>query len=444
MSENPSIENKSESIAEIAGTEASQPCKKRLHEEAEESLNNSAASEAPVDSSKDEEQHDSKRLKKDDANGSSKDEEEKDSKQQKEDNPIDSSSKDVGSTREAAADLINEADKYTAHDSKVDELPNKLPESEEENEGAEMDISTIISTENETSKPVESAQESTELSASKDGDKTEESISKPKETTNASSSYLSAGTTFKGGFGSFASQSLTQSSASNSTSSSFFTNSEKAESTESTPSIFSAGTTFKGGFSAFQPTSFFNSSAEKKDNPWANEDTKDQTEDSATSQNGSALGGTTTEDKPDMYVQVKSPVEQKKVETGEEFEESVFTCRAKLYALDVSNSKEGWKERGVGTVHVNTVKSEYEQQYKNKTKSRAVMRADGILKVILNIPLNQNTEIMSGMKSSLSSEKFVRISAFEDGKPFQYSLRTGSAEVAKKLYDVLKDQISIS
>lgn len=132
-----------------------------------------------------------------------------------------------------------------------------------------------------------------------------------------------------------------------------------------------------------------------------------------------------------MYVQVKSPVEQKKIETGEEFEASVFTCRAKLYALDVSNSQEGWKERGVGTVHVNTVKSEYKQQYENKTKSRAVMRADGILKVILNIPLNQNTEIMSGMKSSLSSEKFVRISAFEDGKPFQYSLRTGSAEVAK-------------
>lgn len=116
--------------------------------------------------------------------------------------------------------MINEAGKYTAHDSKVDELPNKLPESEEENEGVEMDISTIISTENEPSKPVESAQESTELSASKDGDETEESVSKPKETTSASS-YLSAGTTFKGGFGSFASQSLTQSSASNSTSSSF-------------------------------------------------------------------------------------------------------------------------------------------------------------------------------------------------------------------------------
>lgn len=443
MSENSSIENKSELIAEIAGTEASQPCKKRLHEEAEESLKNAAASEAPVDSSKDEEQHDSKRLKGNDANDSSKDEEEKYSKQQKEDDPIHSSSKGIGSTRETTADLINEAGKYTAHDSKVDELPNKLPESEEENEGVEMDISTIISTENEPSKPVESAQESTELSASKDGDETEESVSKPKETTSASS-YLSAGTTFKGGFGSFASQSLTQSSASNSTSSSFFNNSEKSESIESKPSIFSAGTTFKSGFSAFQPTSFFNSSAEKKDNPWADEDTKDQTEDSATLQNGSVLGGTTTEDKPDMYVQVKSPVEQKKIETGEEFEASVFTCRAKLYALDVSNSQEGWKERGVGTVHVNTVKSEYKQQYENKTKSRAVMRADGILKVILNIPLNQNTEIMSGMKSSLSSEKFVRISAFEDGKPFQYSLRTGSAEVAKKLYDVLKDQISIS
>lgn len=41
------------------------------------------------------------------------------------------------------------------------------------------------------------------------------------------------------------------------------------------------------------------------------------------------------------------------------------------------------------------------------------MRADGILKVILNVPLNKSTEVMTGMKSSLASEKFVRITALK-------------------------------
>lgn len=103
--------------------------------------------------------------------------------------------------------------------------------------------------------------------------------------------------------------------------------------------------------------------------------------------------------------------------TGEEFEESVFSCRAKLYFLDVTK-EDGWKERGIGTLHVNKSTSEDASH-----KSRIVMRSDGVLRVILNLPLLKSYQIHSGMKSSLSSEKFVRISATEEGKPCQYAFK---------------------
>ncbi|CAN6647578.1 ran-specific GTPase-activating protein 2 [Trichomonascus vanleenenianus] len=138
----------------------------------------------------------------------------------------------------------------------------------------------------------------------------------------------------------------------------------------------------------------------------------------------------------EQYVQLETPLEEKKIETGEENEDSVFSCRAKLYAMDLTQSDQGWKERGVGTLHLNTMKLE-----DGTTKNRIVMRADGVLKVILNLPLLKNFEVMSGMKSSLSSEKFVRLSALENGKPLQYALRTSSGDTSAKLFDKIKELI---
>ncbi|ODQ82199.1 hypothetical protein BABINDRAFT_158845 [Babjeviella inositovora NRRL Y-12698] len=119
------------------------------------------------------------------------------------------------------------------------------------------------------------------------------------------------------------------------------------------------------------------------------------------------------------------------VATGEEEETSVLNTKARLYALDLSKVTEGWKERGVGVLHLNT---------NNKThKSRIVMRSNGLLRVIMNVPLVAKLEVSKGMESSLQSEKFLRVvSIDESGSPVQYAIKTARAEIRDDLYENIK------
>ena len=94
--------------------------------------------------------------------------------------------------------------------------------------------------------------------------------------------------------------------------------------------------------------------------------------------------------------------------TGEEHEESIHSIRAKLYTMAEDQS---WKERGTGTLRVNIPKKP-----SDKRPARLVMRADGVLRVILNVSL------FKGMKCELH-EKFVRIIAFEDAKAVHYAIK---------------------
>lgn len=426
MSDTSDTATKADSSVLNSQSELEEHSKKRAHDDVEDSPKDSESAKESIDSAKaDEEKEEVEHI----------DKRPKSSVVGSENDEL------VSSTLEITAESNAEIGDVVSKDANTEDLPNQLSNSVE-------DIDSVAPKEDELTEKSSNGDSQETTKALDSDDKKEAPKTEEKNSSNITASYLAPGTTFKGGFGSFASSgfsaSVSTTPATNSTSAS-----KSTESTESAqPSIFSAGTTFKGGFSAFKSTAFSSASSEKKESFWATQDTKEisgeekeDSEDSKSTNGTSVLGDTTKGDKLDMYVQVKSPLEQKKVETGEESEESVFTCRAKLYALDASNSSDGWKERGVGTLHVNAVKPEFEENYINKAKSRAVMRADGILKVILNVPINKNTEIMSGMKSSLSSEKFVRITAFEDGRPFQYSLRTGSADTAKKLYEVLKKQI---
>jgi Ran-binding protein 3 len=138
----------------------------------------------------------------------------------------------------------------------------------------------------------------------------------------------------------------------------------------------------------------------------------------------------------DLYVKVAAPLEQRSVETGEEQEDSVFSCRVRLYALDLTNAAVGWKERGTGTLHVNKMR--------DGSRSRLVMRADAVLRVILNLPLVQNMEVAQGMKSSLASDKFVRITGFEDKKPHQYALKASNPELAEELFNHINELVATS
>lgn len=110
--------------------------------------------------------------------------------------------------------------------------------------------------------------------------------------------------------------------------------------------------------------------------------------------------------------------------TGEEDEFTQFQMpRAKLFVLENSD----WKERGVGQLRLNTkISAENE-----KTSARMVMRSEAVHRLILNISL------FPEMNVTLAQEKFLRFSAFEDGKLQHFTIRCANATLGKELYDIL-------
>jgi Ran-binding protein 3 len=108
-------------------------------------------------------------------------------------------------------------------------------------------------------------------------------------------------------------------------------------------------------------------------------------------------------------------------ETGEEAEDTVFSCRAKLFHFE----KE-WKERGVGTVKLNihyTLKEDPEEA--PEQKARLIMRTDGVHRVVLNTP------IFKGMKFGTPdgqepAGKTLNLTGMENGKLALFLLRVSS------------------
>ncbi|TKY89601.1 hypothetical protein EX895_001386 [Sporisorium graminicola] len=136
------------------------------------------------------------------------------------------------------------------------------------------------------------------------------------------------------------------------------------------------------------------------------------------SQNDDASAASETKTKPLLEAT------ETETKTGEEDEESIHSIRAKLYTMAPDQS---WKERGTGTLRVNVPKYS-----SDKRPARLVMRADGILRVILNVPL------FKGMKCELQ-EKFIRIVALEDTKPVHYAIKLSNPNNAAALMDVLDE-----
>ncbi|WVW78185.1 hypothetical protein I302_100136 [Kwoniella bestiolae CBS 10118] len=95
----------------------------------------------------------------------------------------------------------------------------------------------------------------------------------------------------------------------------------------------------------------------------------------------------------------KVEMQEQDVTTGEEDEETVFQTRAKLYTND---RRTGWKERGVGLLKLNVNQSD-------GSGARLVMRADGVLRLILN------SRIYKGI-TTYPDGKMVRMTLPEDGK----------------------------
>ncbi|MCO5573470.1 hypothetical protein L7F22_027241 [Adiantum nelumboides] len=118
---------------------------------------------------------------------------------------------------------------------------------------------------------------------------------------------------------------------------------------------------------------------------------------------------------------------QADLRTGEEDEFAVASVRAKLFTMAEDQS---WKERGTGTVRCNVPKVEG-----GMGGARLVMRSEGVLRLILNIKL------FKGIKVNLEQDKFLRIVAFEDGKPAHFALRIGNATAASQFYYTIRDHI---
>jgi Ran-binding protein 3 len=131
-----------------------------------------------------------------------------------------------------------------------------------------------------------------------------------------------------------------------------------------------------------------------------------------------------------------------KVNTGEEEEETVFSCRAKLYTFE----KE-WKERGVGVLKLNI---RYENQALASTdteekpadeadleaggledfsaverRGRLIMRTDGVHRVVLNTPIFKDMNVGTA-DGEEPTGKTMFLTGLEDGKPTAFQIKVCS------------------
>ncbi|KAI9018022.1 hypothetical protein CLU79DRAFT_761256 [Phycomyces nitens] len=147
------------------------------------------------------------------------------------------------------------------------------------------------------------------------------------------------------------------------------------------------------------PGSSVLSSANKHDTKSEEGDTEeDQTEGVCEGSDALSTGSSAFGESNKPRVSIAKPTE---VKTGEEDEKTVYQTKAKLLALDTQSGN--WKERGSGTLHINMKNT----NQNGECRTRLVMRADSVYRVILNLAL------FPGMKAFIMQEKFVRFAGFE-------------------------------
>lgn len=121
------------------------------------------------------------------------------------------------------------------------------------------------------------------------------------------------------------------------------------------------------------------------------------------------------------------------VKTGEENEKSLYSVTAKLFELDLTKLSEGWKERGLGPLHLN-------QSLVDPSQVRIVMRSQGLLRVILNYRITSTTVLIKGLEASLSPGKFLRFNSVSaEGKPVQYLIKLANESLRDGLVYMVND-----
>ncbi|KAL1976838.1 hypothetical protein VTN31DRAFT_3120 [Thermomyces dupontii] len=145
---------------------------------------------------------------------------------------------------------------------------------------------------------------------------------------------------------------------------------------------------------------------------------------------------------------------EQQIETGEEGEKTYFSCKAKLFHF--TNGE--WKERGLGTFKVNVREPEDEatgqapekeekdekeeekkekEETKKKITARMIMRADGVLRVMLNSPIFKGMPV-GDVSGAEPKGKQLNLASVEEGRTVPLLLRVGNPELAKELYGVIK------
>jgi len=102
------------------------------------------------------------------------------------------------------------------------------------------------------------------------------------------------------------------------------------------------------------------------------------------------------------------------VETGEEGEETIFSCKAKL----LYNDGKEWKERGIGTFKLNVSEESYDnhEDDSHKRTARLIMRTEGVFRVILNTPVFKGMKV-GNLAGKKPEGKMVYFTVIENGKP---------------------------
>ncbi|EHY52964.1 hypothetical protein HRR83_006203 [Exophiala dermatitidis] len=155
--------------------------------------------------------------------------------------------------------------------------------------------------------------------------------------------------------------------------------------------------------------------------------------------------------------------QQERLETGEEDEQTIFQCRAKLYHFD----KE-WKERGAGVFKINiryesktigedaegeaekTAGEEEEEEEDDveaggqpefstvERKARLIMRTDGVHKVVLNTPVFKNMKVGTG-DGKEPNGKTMLIAGLDEGKPSLFQIKVGKEDAVREMYHKIRE-----
>ncbi|KAL4917302.1 hypothetical protein BDW62DRAFT_184164 [Aspergillus aurantiobrunneus] len=121
----------------------------------------------------------------------------------------------------------------------------------------------------------------------------------------------------------------------------------------------------------------------------------------------------------------------RQIETGEEEEKTYFACKAKLFHF----SDMEWRERGLGNFKVNVKVTD---GVEDKKSARMVMRADGVLRVMLNTALFKGMNVGDASGNEPRSKQ-IHLASLEGNRSVPLLLRTGSEDQAKELYHTLQD-----